>query len=159
MRTVVPCSFQQLTKIMMMTTRAHSYLPQNLVNSAATQMRFHGSPRLHMWNSVAWLNHELTSQIYVMNLWILHYSLINHHYHQSTITIKPKNDINKLVTELIWGHFLWKKVVWLKNIKFHGISRQKGEFCRLDSTVKTQIPRLVSKFRGPRKTVGPNNDF
>jgi len=34
---------------------------------------------------------------------------INHQFHHSTITIKKKIIINKLVTELIWGHFLWKK--------------------------------------------------
>src|SRR6218665_479434 len=32
---------------------------------------------------------------------ILHYSFINHHFHHSTITIKQKIIINKLVTELL----------------------------------------------------------
>jgi len=32
---------------------------------------------------------------------------INHHFHQSIITtIKPKINVNKLVTEQLWGHFL-----------------------------------------------------
>jgi len=37
--------------------------------------------------------------------------LINHHFHQSTIIIKPKTNVNKLVAELLWGHFLWKKLL------------------------------------------------
>ena len=70
-------------------------------------------PRLHRWNSVAWLNHESPSEIHVMNLWILHYSLIrpNHRFHQSTMTIKPKINENELVSELLWGHFLWKMLL------------------------------------------------
>ena len=47
----------------------------------------------------------------------------------------------------------------MKNVKFRGILRQKDEFCSkilwLNSAAKTKIPRLGSKFRGPRKTVGP----
>jgi len=31
---------------------------------------------------------------------LMNYSLINHHFHQSTITIKPKINVNKLGTEL-----------------------------------------------------------
>ena len=91
-----------------------------------------------------------------MNLWILHYSFINHHFHHSTITIKQKITINKLVTELLWGHFLWKNSC--SNEK-RQIPRKKDEFRgqlpRLNSAVKTHIPRLGAKFRGPRKTVGP----
>ena len=77
--------------------------------TVARQMQFRGSPRQHRWNSAAWLNHESTSQIQVMNLWILHYSLINH---QSISTIKPKINVSKLVTELhvLWGQFLRKKL-------------------------------------------------
>ena len=33
----------------------------------------------------------------------------------------------------------------------------RGKFRGSNSAEKTQIPRLGSKFRGPRKTVGPNN--
>ena len=47
----------------------------------------------------------------------------------------------------------------MKNVKFRGIPRQKdefrGKFPSSNSAGKTQIPRLGSKFRGPRKTVGP----
>src|SRR6218665_1945804 len=49
----------------------------------------------------------------------------------------------------------------MKNVKFRGIPRQKdkfrGEIPRLKYCGKTQIPRLGSKFRGPRKTVGPTD--
>ena len=85
-----------------------------------------------------------------MNLWILHYSFINHHFHHSTITIKQKIIINKLVTELLWGHFLWK----------NSCSNEKTS----NSAAKRRIPRLKFRgknpnsaaFRGPRKTVGPS---
>ena len=75
-----------------------------------------------------------------MNLWILHYSFINHQFHHSTITIKEKIIINKLVTELLWGHFLWKNSC--SNEK-RQIPRQKDEF-------HVKIPRLNSaaKFCG-----------
>ena len=47
----------------------------------------------------------------------------------------------------------------MKNIKFRGIPWQKdkfrGKFRGSNSAEKTQILRLGSKFRGPRKTVGP----
>jgi len=47
----------------------------------------------------------------------------------------------------------------MKNVKFRGIPRQKdefrGKFRGSNSAEKTQLPRLGSKFRGPRKTVGP----
>ena len=50
----------------------------------------------------------------------------------------------------------------MKNVKFRGIPWQKDEFRgkipRLNFRGKTQIPRLGSKFRGPRKTVGPIDD-
>jgi len=46
--------------------------------------------------------------------------------------------MNKLVTELFWGHFLWKNIC----------SNEK----------RCQIPRLDSKFHGLRKTVGPSYD-
>ena len=50
----------------------------------------------------------------------------------------------------------------MKNVKFRGIWRQKdefrGEFRSSNPAVKTQIPRFGSTSRGPRKTVGPNND-
>jgi len=49
----------------------------------------------------------------------------------------------------------------MQNVKFCGILRQKdefrGKFRGSNSTAKTQIPRRGSKFRGPRKTVGPND--
>ena len=78
-----------------------------------------------------------------MNLWILHYSFINHHFHHSTITIKQKIIINKLVTELhvLWGHFLWKIAVRMKNVKFRCIPRKKDEF-------RGKNPRI--KFRGKK---------
>src|SRR6218665_117011 len=51
----------------------------------------------------------------------------------------------------------------MKNVKFRGIPRQKdefrGEIPRLKFRGKTQIPRLGSKFRGPRKTVGPTYNY
>src|SRR6218665_37130 len=84
-----------------------------------------------------------------MNLRILHCSFINH---QSTISI-----------EVIFS------VIRLKNVKTRGkrrIPRKKDEFrgkkanSAVNSAarlVKIQIPRLGSKFRGPRKTVGPIN--
>jgi len=50
-----------------------------------------------------------------------------------------------------------KIAVRMKNVKFRGISRQKDEFRSSNSASKTQIPRLVSKFGRPRKTVGPTN--
>jgi len=50
----------------------------------------------------------------------------------------------------------------MKNVKFHSIPRQKdefrGKFRGSNSAAKTQIPRIGSKFRGPRKTVGPSDD-
>ena len=66
--------------------------------TAGTQLNFRGLIK-------SWINRSN-----VMNLWILHYSFINHQFHHSTITIKQKIIINKLVglTELLWGHFLWK---------------------------------------------------
>ena len=129
-----------------------------------------------------------------MNLWILHYSFINHRFHHSTITIKQKIIINKLVTvvaigaphrlhtydnracsiiskfsvitfsndpvnpsafvskvvwinedltwlvtELFWGHFLWK----------NSCSNEKRQIPR-DPAGKRRIPRLNSaaQFRG-----------
>ena len=49
----------------------------------------------------------------------------------------------------------------MKNVKFRGIPRQKTnsavKFPWLNSAAKTQIPRLGTKFRGPRKTVGPSD--
>jgi len=45
----------------------------------------------------------------------------------------------------------------MKNVKFRVIPRKKDEFRGSNSVEKTQIPRLGSKFRGPRKTVGPNH--
>ena len=69
------------------------------------------------------------------------YSFINHHFHHSTITIKQKIIINKLVTELLWGHFLLKIVVQMKNVKFRGIPRKKDEF-------RGKIPWQKPKFRG-----------
>ena len=49
----------------------------------------------------------------------------------------------------------------MKNVEFRGIPLQKDEFCGhfrdSNSAAKTQIPRLSSKFRGPRKTVGPTH--
>jgi len=50
-----------------------------------------------------------------MNLRILHYSLINHHFHHQT-----KNQHKQTWTELLWGHFQWKKLF--------EIPRQKGKF-------------------------------
>src|SRR6218665_2396354 len=38
----------------------------------------------------------------------------------------------------------------MKNVKFRGIPRKKDEI-RSNVAAKTQIPRLGSKFRGPRK--------
>jgi len=47
----------------------------------------------------------------------------------------------------------------MKNVKFRGIQRKKAEFHGeiplINSAVKTKIPRLCSKFCGPRKTIGP----
>ena len=49
----------------------------------------------------------------------------------------------------------------MKNVKFRGIPRKKAnsavKFRNSKSEAKTQIPRLGSKFRGPRKTVGPTD--
>src|SRR6218665_2025532 len=85
-----------------------------------------------------------------MNLRILHCSFINY---QSAISI-----------EVIFS------VVRFKNIKVRGkrrIPREKEEFrgkkanSAVNSAarlVKTQIPWHGSKFRGPRKTVGPTHD-
>ena len=75
-----------------------------------------------------------------MNLWILHNSFINHQFYHSTITIKQKIIINKLVTELLWGHFLWKNSC--SNEKCQ-IPRQKDEF-RGNSAA--QIPRQKPKI-------------
>ena len=74
-----------------------------------------------------------------MNLWILHYSFINHHFHCSTITIKQKIIINKLVTELLWGHFLWK----------NSCSNEKRQITR-HSAAKRRIPRpnSMAQFHG-----------
>jgi len=79
--------------------------------------------------------------------WILHYSFINHQFYHSTITIKQKIIINKLVTELLWGHFLWKNCCSNKNVKFRSKKTNSAD----------QIPREKPKFRGSRKTVGPSN--
>jgi len=99
-----------------------------------------------------------------MNLWTLHYSFINHHFHHSTITIKQKIIINKLVTELLLGHFLWK----------NSCSNEKRQIPRTSAGKKTnsavnsaaQIPRKKPKFRGlarnsaaRRKTVGPTHNY
>ena len=49
----------------------------------------------------------------------------------------------------------------MKNVKSRGIPRQKDEFrgkFRGSNSAVTQIPRLGSKFRGPRKTVGPTDN-
>jgi|SRR6218665_531180 len=40
-------------------------------------------------------------------------------------------------------------------IRAHSFPRRK--IPQPDSAVRTQIPRLVSKFHGPRKTAGPTN--
>src|SRR6218665_31087 len=61
----------------------------------------------------------------VMNLLILHYSFINHQFHHSTITIKQKIIINKLVRELLEVIFCEKIVVQMKNVK---IPRKKDKF-------------------------------
>ena len=49
----------------------------------------------------------------------------------------------------------------MKNVKFRGIPQQKDEFCGKfrgsNSAAKTQILRLGSKLRGPRKTVVPTD--
>src|SRR6218665_1909407 len=45
----------------------------------------------------------------------------------------------------------------MKHVKFRGNPRQKDEFRGSNSAEKTQIPRLGSKFRGLRKTVGPSD--
>ena len=51
----------------------------------------------------------------------------------------------------------------MKNAKFRGIPWKKDEFCgkipRKNSAEKPKIPRFGSKFRGPRKTVGPTNFY
>ena len=58
--------------------------------------------------------------------------------------------------------FCEKIAVGMKNVKFRGIPR-KNEFrgtprdFRGSKPRKTQMPRLGSKFRGPRKTVGPSD--
>ena len=62
-------------------------------------------------------------------------SFIIHQFHHSTITIKQKIIINKLVTELLWGHFLWKNSC---------------------SNEKRQIPRTDENLR---KTVGPTSQL
>ena len=54
--------------------------------TAATQVKFRGLIK-------SWLD---KSNTWTTNLWILHYLLINYHFHQST---KPKINVNKLVTE------------------------------------------------------------
>jgi len=54
--------------------------------TAATQVKFRGLIK-------SWLD---KSNTWTMNLWILHYLLINYHFHQST---KPKINVNKLITE------------------------------------------------------------
>src|SRR6218665_1973404 len=74
-----------------------------------------------------------------MNLRILHYSFINHHFHHSTITIKQKIIINKLVTDRYFEVIFCEKiVVRMKNVKFRGFTAKK--------TNSAAIPRL--KFRG-----------
>src|SRR6218665_1108341 len=46
----------------------------------------------------------------------------------------------------------------MKNIKFRGIKTNSAvKFRGSNSAEKTQIPRLGSKFCGPRKTVGPTD--
>src|SRR6218665_1382989 len=97
-----------------------------------------------------------------MNLCILHCSFINHHFHHSTITIKQKIIINKLVTELL----LRKNSCSNEKRQIPRNSAVKEEFrgkpaaqnsAVTQNSAGTQIPRLGSKFRGPRKTVGPSN--
>src|SRR6218665_2395817 len=50
----------------------------------------------------------------------------------------------------------------MKNVKYRGNSADKRRNPRLIPRLKylgkTQIPRIGSKFRGPRKTVGPTDD-
>ena len=46
----------------------------------------------------------------------------------------------------------------MKNVKFRRKDEIRGQFRGSTSAAKTQIPRFGSKFRGPRKTVGPNNN-
>ena len=144
--------------------KAHSFPRQNLKNSAANLVNsasHYGNtdeiPRLHRSSSMAWLNHESTSQIHVMNLWILHYLLTNH-FHQSTTHHQTKNQHKQTCNKATLRSFsVKKKVVGMKNIKFRIISRQKDEFRGnipwLDSAVKTQnarleIPRSAENF-GP----------
>ena len=134
----------------------HSKIWQIPRLTAATLMKFRGCTGEI---SAAWLNHESTSQIHVMNLWILHYSLINHHFHKSTSPIKPKINVNKLVTELLWGHFLWKNSC--SNEK-RQIPRQKDEFGGKFRGIKFRGSKIRGRnpysaaFRGTRKTVGPS---
>jgi len=70
----------------------HSFPGKSLANSAVNFAAHHGKT-----GEIR----ESTSEIHIMNLRVLHYSLINHHFHQSTITINPKINVNKLVTELL----------------------------------------------------------
>ena len=77
-----------------------------------------------------------------MNLWILHYSFINHQFHHSTITIKQKIIINKLVTELLWGHFLWKNICLNEKRQIPRKNTNSAvKFRSSNSAAKTQIPR------------------
>src|SRR6218665_2017817 len=78
------------------------------------------------------------------------FSSFNHH-HQTKYHHK-QNCNRASYFEVI---FCEKIVVRMKNVKFRRIPRGKDEFRGSNSAEKTQIPRLGSKFRGPRKTVGP----
>jgi len=81
-----------------------------------------------------------------MNLWILHYSFINHHFNHSTITIKEKIIINKFVTELLWGHFLWQ----------NSCSNEKRQIPR-NCAVKIRIPRWNPRLKYREKN--PNSAY
>ena len=91
------CQGSYDTKLVLVIIRTHSFRVK-VWQISRIFCTFRGSPGLHGWNSAAWLSHESTNQMHVMKLRILHYSLINHHFHQSTIAIKPKFNVNKLVT-------------------------------------------------------------
>jgi len=112
-------------------SRAHSFLWQNLTNSVENLV----NSAAHRGNtgeiSAVWLNHELISEIHVRNLWIFHYSLNNFHFHQPTITIKPKINVYKLITELLWGYFLPKKL-----------------FERKTSNSAGKMPNSAARFHG-----------
>ena len=145
--------------------RAHSFPWQNLTNYAANLVNSTAHcgntveiSRLHRWNSEASLNHELTSQIHVMNLWILQYSLINHHFCYSTITIKPKINVNKHVTELLWGHFLREELFEWKtsnSAEFRGKKTNSAVNTAAQNPRKNPNSAARLEIPRPAEIVGP----